>query len=266
MLIESRLVLLSGLVNGRSQTATNLWDLGLGKNSFGRKLLANGRKHHLHHWLGHEKTAGRFTSELNDHAKLLPTMREMILVRRWVIGVALVCLFGIIYGCSPRMDWREVQLQAIDGSALFPAKPVEVSRTLQMESGQGAITLTLRSARIDDTVFAVGWVLHAGTDTREKLEAAMLANIGAEAAMVSRQALKQDDRVIHEVTASGEMRLRPDSAPVPARLWMRSLTIHRAVPGQAGVKQVIEIIAAGPAHELKEEDARLFIESLKLAQ
>ncbi|MFN4999150.1 MAG: hypothetical protein ACK5FQ_07650 [Betaproteobacteria bacterium] len=193
-------------------------------------------------------------------------MREMILVRRCVIGVALVCLLGIIYGCSPRMDWREVQLQAIGGSALFPGKPVEVSRTLQMESAQGAITLTLRSARIDSTVFAVGWVLNAGPDTREKLEAAMLANIGAEAAMVSRQALKQSDLVIHEVAASGEMRQRPDSAPVPARLWMRSLTIDRRVPGQAGARQAIEIIAAGPAHELKEEDARLFIESLKLAQ
>ena len=189
----------------------------------------------------------------------------MILVRRCMIGAALMCLLGIIYGCSPRMDWREIQLQAIGGSALFPGKPVEVSRTLQMESTQGAITLTLRSARIDSTVFAVGWVLDAGPDTREKLEAAMLANIGAQAAMVSRQALQQSDRVIHEVAARGEMRLRPDSAPVPARLWMRSLTIDHAVPGQAGARQVIEIIAAGPAHELKEEDARLFIESLKLA-
>ncbi len=193
-------------------------------------------------------------------------MRETILVRRCVISVALVCLLGTIYGCSPRMDWREVRLQAIDGSALFPAKPVEVSRALQMESAQGAITLTLRSARIDGTVFAVGWVLNAGADTRERLEAAMLANIGAEAATVSRHAHKQSDLVIHEVAASGEMRLRPDSAPVPARLWMRSLTINRAVPGQAGARQAIEIIAAGPAHELREEDARLFIESLKLAQ
>jgi hypothetical protein len=47
---------------------------------------------------------------------------------------------------------------------------------------------------------------------------------------------------------------------------MRSLTIDRRVPGQAGARQAIEIIAAGPVHELKEEDARLFIESLKLAQ
>jgi hypothetical protein len=190
----------------------------------------------------------------------------MSLVHRCAISMALVCLLGIIYGCSPRMDWREVRLEAIGGSALFPGKPVEVSRTLQMGSPQDAFTLTLRSARIDSTVFAVGWVLHAGPDTREKLEAAMLANIGAEASMVSRQTLKQNDPVIHEVAASGEMRLRPDSAPVPARLWMRSLTIDRVVPGQAGARQVIEVIAAGPAHELKEEDARLFIESLKLSQ
>jgi hypothetical protein len=190
----------------------------------------------------------------------------MILVRRCVISMTLVCLLGMFFGCSPRLDWREVQLEAIGGSALFPGKPVEVSRKLQMGGMQDAITLTLRSARIDSTVFAVGWVLDAGPDTREKLEAAMLANIGAEASMVSRQTLKQSDRVIHEVAASGKMRLQPDSAPVPARLWMRSLTIDLTVPEKAGARQVIEVIAAGPAHELKEEDARLFIESLKLSQ
>jgi hypothetical protein len=183
-----------------------------------------------------------------------------------MVGVILVCILGIIYGCSPRMDWREVRLEAINGSALFPGKPVEVSRTLQMGGSQDAFTLTLRSARIDSTVFAVGWVRDAGPDTRERLEAAMLANISAEASMISRQVIQQNDLVIHEVTASGEMRPRPDSAPAPARLWMRSLTIDRAVPGQAGGRQVIEVIAAGPAHELKEEDARLFIESLKLSQ
>ena len=193
-------------------------------------------------------------------------MRQMILVRRCVISMPLVCLLGMFFGCSPRLDWREVRLEAIGGSALFPGKPVEVSRKLQMGGTQDAITLTLRSARIDSTVFAVGWVLNAGPGTREKLEAAMLANIGAEASTISRQTLKQSDRVIHEVAASGEMRLQPDSAPVPARLWMRSLTIDLTVPEKAGARQVIEVIAAGPAHELKEEDARLFIESLKLAQ
>jgi len=190
----------------------------------------------------------------------------MILVRRCLISVILVCILGIIYGCSPRLDWLEVRLEAISGSSLFPGKPVEVSRTLQLGDAQNVVTLTLRSARIDSTVFAVGWVLDAGLDTREKLEAAMLANISAEVSMISRQAIQQSCRVIHEVAASGEMRLRPDSARVPARLWMRSLTINRAVSGQSEARQVIEVIAAGPAHELKEEDARLFIESLKLSQ
>ncbi|NBW00910.1 MAG: hypothetical protein EBR85_04215 [Betaproteobacteria bacterium] len=164
------------------------------------------------------------------------------------------------------MDWREVRLEAIGGSALFPGKPVEVSRTLQIGGEQDVVTLTLRSARIDNTVFAVGWVLDGRPNTREKLEAAMLANIGAQAAAISRQALEKSDRVIHEVAASGEMRLRSDSEPVPARLWMRSLSINPARSKQGGSVRIIEIIAAGPAHELREEDARLFIESLKLWQ
>lgn len=94
----------------------------------------------------------------------------------------------------------------------------------------------------------------------------MLANINAQSAQRSQQTLQHSDQVIHEVIASGEMRLRPDSDPVPARLWMRSLSILPAQPEQGGLVRIIEIIAAGPAQELREEDARLFIESLKLSR
>ena len=120
------------------------------------------------------------------------------------------------------MDWREVRLEAISGSALVPGKPVEVSRTLQLGDAQNVVTLTLRSARIDSTVFAVGWVLDAGLDTREKLEAAMLANISAEVSMISRQAIQQSDRVIHEVAA------RRDASA--ARFSARACTAMDAEP------------------------------------
>jgi hypothetical protein len=47
---------------------------------------------------------------------------------------------------------------------------------------------------------------------------------------------------------------------------MRSLSILPAQPEQGDPVRIIEIIAAGPAQELREEDARLFIESLKLSR
>jgi len=187
-------------------------------------------------------------------------------VRRLIVGVNLAGLIGLIQACSPQMDWREVRLDPIGGSALFPGKPVEVSRSLQISGESDAVTLTLRSARIDNTVFAVGWALNGQPGTREKLEAAMLANISAQSAQRSQQTLQDSEQVIHEVIASGQMRLRPDSGPVPARLWMRSLSILPAQPEQGGLVRIIEIIAAGPAQELREEDARLFIESLKLSR
>ncbi|MFM8631650.1 MAG: hypothetical protein ACKODQ_09375 [Betaproteobacteria bacterium] len=193
-------------------------------------------------------------------------MRSFILVRRLIVGVNLAGLIGLIQACSPQMDWREVRLDPIGGSALFPGKPVEVSRSLQISGESDAVTLTLRSARIDNTVFAVGWALNGQPGTREKLEAAMLANISAQSAQRSQQTLQDSEQVIHEVIASGQMRLRPDSGPVPARLWMRSLSILPAQPEQGGLVRIIEIIAAGPAQELREEDARLFIESLKLSR
>ena len=126
-----------------------------------------------------------------------------ILVRQVLQWALILGIVGLANGCTPRMDWREIQLEPIAASALFPAKPVEVSRTLESAKDAASFMLTLRSARIDHTVFAVGWVLDANAEIRSVLESAMLANIGARPESIERKEIQQGDLLIYEVTATG---------------------------------------------------------------
>ena len=186
-----------------------------------------------------------------------------ILVRPVLQWALILGIVGLANGCTPRLDWREIQLEPIAASALFPAKPVEVSRTLESAKDAASFMLTLRSARIDHTVFAVGWVLDADAEIRSVLESAMLANIGARPESIERKEIQQGDLLIYEVTATGQMTVANATAPVPTRVWMRSLVIADPAPLKKGAVRVVEMIAAGPSHELQEEEARQFIESLR---
>lgn len=91
----------------------------------------------------------------------------------------------------------------------------------------------------------------------------MLANIGARPESIERKEIQQGDLLIYEVTATGQMTVANATAPVPTRLWMRSLVIADPAPLKKGAVRVVEMIAAGPSHELQEEEARQFIESLR---
>lgn len=178
-----------------------------------------------------------------------------------------------LLGCTPRHDWRAVQSEEYRWSAMFPAKPVEVSRTVSIGGLDHAVKLTLRSAKIGDTMFAVGWVAHQSNaekdaaKTAEKiraaLEAAMLKNINHDPASlkaktIPQSAPTQNGQAIRQISAAGKMRIDSLAAPADARLWMRSIAMPHA--GLAA----IEIIAIGPADELTEELALQFIESLRI--
>ena len=266
MLIEAGLILLARAGHGLGKLFTDKRHPLLGKNSLGCELDIDCRKHHLHHRLGHEEGASRLAFEFDDHATL-PLMNGLpILVRHLPATALLASIAALSLGCSPKMNWREVRQEAINATALFPGKPVEVSRTLQPPDGTSPFTLTLKSARIDHTMFALGWVIDGPQDTRSILESAMLANIAADPASITRESITIDQRKVHELRATGSMRTDASSPMVPVRLWMRSLVVDGPASQGKGPKTAVEIIAVGPAQELREEDARQFIESLRLSE
>lgn len=172
-----------------------------------------------------------------------------------------LCLAGLgLLGCTPKYDWRVIQSEEYRWSATFPAKPVEVSRTVSMSGMDQPVKLTLRSAKVGETMFAVGWV--AGQANAEKiraaLEAAMLKNINHDPASLKVKTVSVSGEAARQVFASGKMQIDNLSTPTDARLWMRSM----ASPNPTVA--AIEIIAVGPAGELTEEIAFQFIESLKI--
>lgn len=180
---------------------------------------------------------------------------------RWCARFAVMLGSVVVLGCTPTMDWRVVHHADGGWKALFPAKPVEVSRNLVLPSAQRQVTLTLKSARIDHTMYAVGHIANGSKANREELEAAMLANIRTTPDQVVRsEVLVQNHRFV-EIRANGLMLVDPVKPAVPARLIMRSALI--SLPSGLPAR-VIEIIAVGPKDELTEEHARQFVDSLEL--
>ena len=184
--------------------------------------------------------------------------RAIILIRLWMLQ--LISILGIIVvtsGCTPTYDWREVRSEEGGWIAVFPEKPVEVTRTITLPDLSGPLRLTLRSGRIGETMFAVGWTDTASESVRAALETAMLNNLQAVASSIERKKITHRSQPMIETSAEGLIKTDPATPAVKASLWMRSLVRQGATP------RVIEIVAVGPKSALSEEAARQFIESLR---
>ena len=176
---------------------------------------------------------------------------------RFILTVGLALALA---ACSPKHDWRVVHNQEHGWQATFPGKPVQFSRELLLPGASAPVRLTLSSAKIDDAMFAVGWIANANESSRKALESAMLANINARPSSIRRGNANISGLQGTAVEASGEMRIEAGKAPVPVRMMMRSIAISGPQP------VVIEIIAVGPEASLPTEIAQQFVESLRIVR
>lgn len=160
-------------------------------------------------------------------------------------------------GCSPRYDWRDVRVLDSGWVVTFPGKPVEVSRVLRPPSSVEAVKLTLLSTRVDEHIFAAGWVEGAGEPVRQALEAAMLANIGQSRDQANEKKISVGGLPAIELVASGVAAAsasKEGPPAVPMTLIMRTLVTPQGV---------LEVVAISPTQSLSHESARQFIESLR---
>lgn len=67
----------------------------------------------------------------------------------------IVLMSVLLTACSPDYNWRSITLGAGEITAFFPGKPLVQQRELVF-AGQ-ALNFSLTSARVSDTVFAVGY-------------------------------------------------------------------------------------------------------------
>ena len=173
------------------------------------------------------------------------------------------CLIAVIAvalgGCTPTFDWREVRHDSAGWAAVFPGKPVEVTRTLTLKESGNTITFSLKSARIDDVMFAVGWAANANKAVQEQLESAMLTNIGASADQIHKTATVIDSKPAIEIEATGRIQIAANEPPREAKLLMRSVLVK-----DRNNSPVIEIIVVGPADRYSVQAAQQFVESLQI--
>ncbi len=85
----------------------------------------------------------------------------MRLSRLWhcrssVPSLAAACLFaGLLAGCSPTLNWREVRLAPTRLQALMPCKPEEAAREVPLDGR--TVTLHLAGCDADGATFVIGW-------------------------------------------------------------------------------------------------------------
>jgi hypothetical protein len=167
-------------------------------------------------------------------------------------------LIVMVVGCSPQYDWRVIR-DDFGGSAMFPGKPVEVTRPIPVEGQKSPVELTLRSAKINETLFAIGSIPRTGESTRRAIEAAMIANIQARPESIQKTTVIIQGLSYADIKARGQMRLSASGAPVEARLWMRSITLDQG----SDAERVVEALVVGPASEWSDEQAEQFINGFK---
>lgn len=89
-------------------------------------------------------------------------------------------LFAALAACSPKYNWREVHGQGAPYLALFPDKPVTVTRNVNMDGQQ--VNMTMTAAEVDGVNFAIGSATLADGSQSPALlhtmKMAMLRNIG----------------------------------------------------------------------------------------
>jgi len=67
----------------------------------------------------------------------------------------MIVLLGMLAGCSPEYNWRQVQVADGMVQAIFPDKPETAKRSLDFAGH--AVEFSLTAATVNDAVFAVGY-------------------------------------------------------------------------------------------------------------
>lgn len=157
---------------------------------------------------------------------------------------ALLCL-PLLCACDPKFNWREIHGKEAPFTVLLPAKPVTVSRPVQL--GEQQVTMTMTAAEVDHVSFAVGSMemadpaqAHAAV---KLMQTALVNNINGK----SKTLPVTGDAIDIEATGTPT-----GGQPV-------LLVAHFAVSG----KRAYQVIVEGPEKEVVREEAATFIASFK---
>ena len=183
---------------------------------------------------------------------------------------ALALALAALFGCSPKLDWREVRSAADAYAVSLPGKPQVVTRDVELPLAGGAqkVSMTMTSAGVGPTMFAVGVAhLPAGTSRDTAAVTASMAyvrdgllrNIGVRSAEKETPSalVAPPPATVRGATAfeaRGQLARQGETAQ-PARLAARIYVVD---------DRLYQIVAMGRVADLPDHELETFFTSFHL--
>jgi hypothetical protein len=168
--------------------------------------------------------------------------------RGWLASLAIAGC-GLLAGCTPDYNWRQLVVAEGNVEAVFPAKVDSETRTLLL-AGQ-TLPFTLAVAQVDQTMFAVGSAplppsLGLDRAAREKLGQALTRSLYANVGAAVPATLPE---LGEEVAVQGRVGQR--AAWVRGRVWVTD-------------SMLIEAVVSGPEDEAVGEHVETFLRGVRV--
>ena len=161
--------------------------------------------------------------------------------------------------CAPDFNWREVRPADPAVAVMLPGKPATLTQRVRLD-GQDLV-MSMTGARAEGIAFTVACAAlpDAAPERRERVLAAMRAGMLANIAGTEERA---DAVTIPLIDTTGAPRTRLPAMRVAVRgtVQSRSTAMRAVFVGEAG--RACQAVAVG--ENLPEEEARLFLDSLRL--
>lgn len=181
-------------------------------------------------------------------------------LRRWLLA-SLAAAAVPVAGCAPEYNWREVRYPEQGVIVMLPGKPTSLTRRITLDGEP--VDMTMHGTAAGGSNFAVGVVRLADRSRRDKHLAAMRAQMvrnidGRETSVATLQVMVLDREGARRDTAPATV-IRVDGTirQAPARM----------IAGFVGHgDRVVQFVVMGPAADVDDEEAKVFIESLRLTE
>lgn len=160
-----------------------------------------------------------------------------------------ITLATLLSACTPSHDWREIHGDSAPYTVLLPAKPT--SQTRQITLSGMAVTMTMTSAEVDRTAYAVGSVATVDPAAAKKIMLAMKAALVAhvDGAVLKERAVDNIDGSQFDLEATGSP--KGESRVVVARFVAHDRFAY-------------QVIVTGPAKSVGRDNIDTFMTSFKV--
>ncbi|HWK62318.1 MAG TPA: hypothetical protein VNT00_12940 [Eoetvoesiella sp.] len=163
----------------------------------------------------------------------------------------MILVLGLLAGCSPEYNWRQVPVAGGMVRATFPDKPETAKRSLNFAGH--AVEFTLTAATVNGAVFAVGYAPlpaaladdeAARTKMGQTVMASFYQNLGAEIP-AELPAFGEAFEIMGKDAGKGAMRLQAMTWVLPHALVEGMVTARADAFPESQAREFLKALAAG---------------------